>query len=365
MTDIYDPGIRALLNQTADDWGDPEENREFLVPYGIEPLNKYLYGIDIVNGELILVMGQEKRRKTTFAINIVVNYMTDEEHTNRPITVIDTLESGMTPVRYRDQLIANLASRWLLAEGHFARGSCSECGADRCRQLKFTPEFLRYHTRTPAQKLAIDYALDTMASWPLYIFGANPYQGGTRNLQTSVRGGKTVRDTWQHLWASEFTPTNVSIPKVSSMARWEFLIKEFGAKIFVSDHVQQYSFANEISDYEKQLRAVSAISDAVAVHKVAAIVLSQVSLTSVRESRTGQARLGAMGGSKLAQEANVAFSTHYDPDKPGSMTISLEESRKSGMFHVITRIEDRSGAFYGTPELRWNRKDLAKPLEDE
>ena len=361
--DLYNPDIKSLLEQTKDDWGDPEVNRAHLVPYGIDVFDKYLYGIDVVNGELILIMGQEKRRKTTFAINVVVNFMMADTLDIKPPTVIDTLESGMTPVRYRDQLIANLASRWLISEGHMPRGSCAECGADRCRQLQLTPEYLRFKERTLPQKQAIDYAMDTMATWPLYIFGASLSQGGTRNLQTSIKGGRLINDTWQQLWQFEHsTDPRVDARKIS---RWEYMIEEFGAKIFLSDHVQQYSFDNEISDYEKQLRAVSAISDAVSMHKIAALVLSQVSLGSVRASQGGMGRIGAMGGSKLAQEANVAMSTHYDPDTGGFMTISLEESRKSGMFHVIQRLEDRSGAFYGQAEMRWNRKDLVKALDEK
>lgn len=355
MTDLYEPDIRALLSKTKDEWGDPEVNKANLIPYGINVFDKYLYGIDIVNGELILVMGQEKRRKTTFAINVVVNYMTADTLEEKPVTVIDTLESGMPPARYRDQLISNLASRWLIEEGHFAKGQCNECGAARCRQLTLTPEYLRYNPRTPAQKLAIEYAIDTMVSWPLLIFGASYRQGATRNLATSVKGGGNMTETWHHKWAIEH---NTFTPLQAQASRWDFLIKEFGAKIFVADHIQQYSFASEPSDYEKQLRAVGAISDFVASQNIAAIVLSQVSLTSVRESRTGQGRIGALGGSKLAQEANVALSTHYDPDYGGIMSISIEESRKSGTFHVVQRLEDRSGAFYGPSEVRWNRIDL-------
>jgi len=360
---LYEPDIKSLLAQTKDDWGDPEENRAHLIPYGIDVFDQYLYGIDIINGELILIMGQEKRRKTTFAINVVVNFMMADSLEVKPVTVIDTLESGMTPIRYRDQLIANLASRWLISEGHMPRGSCAECAADKCRQLTLTPEFLRFRERTPPQKQAIDYAIDTMASWPLFIFGASPRQGGTRNLLTSVKGGRVIKDTWHHMWRQEhLTVVDSDSTKIS---RWEFMIEEFGAKIFLSDHVQQYSFDNEISDYEKQLRAVSAISDAVSMHKIAALVLSQVSLGSVRSSQGGMGRIGAMGGSKLAQEANVAMSTHYDPDTGGFMTISLEESRKSGMFHVIQRLEDRSGAFYGQAEMRWQRKDLVRALDEK
>jgi hypothetical protein len=367
VKELYNPEIKALLTQAKDDWGDPEENRTRLVPYGISIFDQYLYGIDVINGELILVMGREKHRKTTFAINVVLNYMTYEGLQDKPVTVIDTLESGMPPTRYRDQMIANLASRWLIEEGHFPKGNCAECGAERCRNLVLTPEYLRFNTRSPAQKLAIDYAMDTMSSWPLFLFGASYRQGGTRDLYTSVQGGRKSLESWQYLWAKQEEQNGLGFPlqKAITMSRWDFLIREFGAKLFVADHIQQYSFANEPSDYEKQLRAVSAISDFVASQNIAAFVLSQVSLTSVRESRGGQGRLGAMGGSKIAQEANVALSTHYNPDAPGVMSISIEESRKSGTFHVLQRLDDKSGAYYGTAEIRWKRIDLRQVTDDD
>jgi len=362
VPELYDPTIQTLLSQVEEDWGDPDVNREKLIPYGIKEFDKYLYGIDIINGELILVLGKEKNRKTTFAINVLINYMTDETLQEKPVTVIDTLESGMTPTRYRDQMIANLATRWLISEGHFPKGACSECGADLCRQTNFSPEFLRYHNRTPAQLMAINYAIETMASWPLYLFGANPSQGGTRNLLTSVKGGQTMEDTWHQDWKHLIA----SVPVLEKESRWDYMIREYGAKIFIADHVQQYSFQTDITDYEKQLRAVSAISDMVSFHQIAAIVLSQVSLTSVRDSRSGHGRQGAMGGSKLAQEANVALSTHYDPDHGGMMSISIEESRKSGGFHVLQRLDDTSGAYYGNSEMRWKRIDLrVAEMKDE
>jgi len=362
MNELYEPDIRTLLRKTKDEWGDPEVNRAHLVPYGINIFDKYLYGIDIVNGELILVMGQEKRRKTTLAVNVVINYMTHDKLEHKPFTVIDTLESGMPPSRYRDQMLSNLATRWLIEEGHFAKGQCNECGAPQCRQLTLTPEYLRYNPRTSAQALALEYAMDEMASWPLMIFGASYRQGSTRDLATSVKGGVPMKDTWHQQWAEAHSMSN---PLRSQESRWEFLINEVGAKIFVSDHIQQYSFANEPSDYEKQLRAVGAISDFVASKNIAAIVLSQVSLTSVRDSRQGQGRIGALGGSKIAQEANVALSTHYDPDFGGKMGVSIEESRKSGTFHVIQRLEDKSGAFYGPSEVRWNRIDLRQEQDKD
>ncbi len=357
--ELYDPSISALLAQTSEDWGDPMINRESLVPYGIPSFDKFLYGIDTYNGELILVIGQEKQRKTTFAINIVINFMTAESLIEKPVTIIDTLESGMHPSRYRDQMLSNLASRYLIEEEeHYPWGRCNICQEEPCKVLRLTPEFLRYNSRNRIQKDALDYAMDEMNSWPLFIFGANPYQGNTRNLMESIRGDKVSSTSWHYKWAEDKK-------EARQLSRWEYMIHEYDAKIFISDHVQQYSFGGEPSDYEKQLRAVAAIGDIVAKWNVATLLLSQVSLTSVRETRnTTYGKLGAMGGSKGAQEANVIFSTHYNPQQSKNMIISIEDSRKSGAFNVRQQIEARSGAFFGKSEMFRGKVRTYEPNED-
>jgi hypothetical protein len=315
----FSPDIKDLLAQTEEDWGNPIINRDNLVPYGIKALDLALYGIDVVNGEVVVIMGAQKNRKTTLSANILCNYMTGKKPATKPFTVIDSLESGMHPKRYRDTLIANMATRYLIAAGHRPRSSCPVCGAPKCLQLGISPEFLRYNTRTNEQQKAIDYAIQTMMTWPLYLYGASQMQGSTRNLSMAVRG---------------------------KAPRWKFLVEQHNARVFIIDHVQQYSFEEGASDYEKQLRAVSEISDFVAQWGVVAMVLSQISLTSLRESRNGSGAINASGGTKLQQEANVSLSTTYVSGS-GKMKIKIEESRKSASFAVEQPLEDVSGAFYG------------------
>jgi hypothetical protein len=349
---IYDPSIKSLLRATETDWGDPEQNREMLVPYGIKPFDDALYGIDIQNGELILIQGPEKQRKTTMAINVIINYMILPIPKVKPVTVVDSLESGMHPARYRDQMIANVASRWLISKGHMAGGRCPECGEDSCKQLILSPEFLRYKTRTRDQKAAIEWAMSQMMQWPLYIFGASHYQGGARDLAVSIRGTeRPIPDAWhvKYLQENQFQlKSGLELKDLIRLSRWEFMIKEFGAKIFSADHVQQYQFAGEPTDYEKQIRAVSAIGDLVARERIATLLLSQISLTSQRAVISGEGKWTASGGAKAAQEANVIFSVSYSPGS-GHMTMAIEDSRKSSTFAVKQRLEDASGAFFGEP----------------
>ena len=49
VTPEYNPTMESLIDSTDDDWGNIETNRENLVPYGIPPIDKALYGMDVVN----------------------------------------------------------------------------------------------------------------------------------------------------------------------------------------------------------------------------------------------------------------------------------------------------------------------------
>jgi hypothetical protein len=263
---------------------------------------------------MVLVLGEHKRRKTTFVLNVLTNIFTREKGV-KPITNVDTLESGMPPGRYRDSLISIVASRYLLKEGHRAT-NCLICHKEVCKELGITPEFLRYNTRSKKQLESIQYALDTIRTWPLLIHGANPFQGDTRNLDTSVRSKKS---------------------------RWRKLIEEQGVKLLVADHVQQYSVGTkaEATDYEKQLYAISSSAEVVAQWQVALLEISQVSLTSVRAGK-----MLAAGGNKGAQEANVVLGCDYVTGT-GKMKISIMESRRSDTFEFWQSLDDSSGAFYG------------------
>lgn len=312
--------ISTLLDQTEEDWGDPKENRKLLVPYGIKPLDKALYGLNVVTGETILIMGQQKMRKTTFLLNIIINYMLRMD--DPPVTSIDSLESGMPQSRVRDTMIANLATRYLLHKRHKYKEACPVCGTDKCKELGLSPEFLMFNTRSKTQAHAIEWAKERMYQWKkkLFIFDASPKRGNTRSLSKAIG------------------------------ERWLDLVENFGVQVLVSDHIQQYSFPSSgfITDYEKQVQSVAAASDIIAKYGVVAFLLSQVSLKSVRDARQGLGKVNASGGNKGAAEANVVFKVDYEQNS-GEMLINLQESRKAGAFSIWQPLEDSSGAFYGEP----------------
>lgn len=320
-TDIFDPSIKAMVDASESYWGDPIKNRDGLIPLGLGAIDRAMYGLDSVRGGMYLIMGEKKNRKSTFTRNIIANYMTSEKPVEKPVTVIDILESGETPESVKDSLISIVATRYLIEKGHRPSGPCMLCedlgyetNSD-CKQLRISPDFLMYDTRTKEQMEAVLYAKKVVREWPIMLFGSHPKRGNTRDLEVSMR-------------------------------RWEYLIEFMGAKVFVADHVQQYAFSLETSDYEKQLRAVSRHSDIIAKYSVIDLLISQVSLTSLRDMRSGNGKMEASGGMKAAAEAMATFSVKYQSGA-NEMLITLEEARKASSLKGYQTLEPRSGAFYG------------------
>lgn len=325
QSEEYDPSMRALVAKADDDWGDPELNRNNLVKWGIAPLDRALWGVDIISGEMNLILGAQKERKTTVILNILKNIMKQTPEKVHLFGSVDSLESGMPPERFRDTLISMVASDILIEDGHIPvnHGRCPICNGE-CYQLRLSPDSLRYMKRTKDQQDAIQKAKEITAEWRLNLYGASNRQGTTRNLELSDE-------------------------------RWRYL-HDLGYNLFFIDHVQQYRLRDNdnASDYEKQIEAISKIGSFVAETKSVVFLLSQVSLWSQRDNALG---LTASGGKKGHQEANSVISTKYT-DNSGFVTITLEESRKSGGFYMYQKIDDESGTFYGKTYLpqEWEKE---------
>ncbi len=332
----YDPTIQRFVNEAEQRWGNPLQNRELLYPYGIKPLDMALYGLDVINGELIIVQGEEKQRKTTLVENIIINgQLYAGKH--RPLVVIDMLESGMRPEKYFDTLVANLASRILVEQGHNPNPTlpCEICSRGRresvkCQELVLSHKFLRYNTRTERQKDAIKAAMDRMNGWKMHIYGPREEEGDTRNLEASITGTKDQK------------------------SRWVRLCEEHGSVIFVSDHLQQYSVPG--TDYEKMLQVVPAHANVVATRNAVVFSITQVSMTSAREAASGMGKFTAAGGRKAAQEGNTIISTGYVSGQ-GKMAITVEDSRDAGSFSLWQHLEENSGAFHGE-SMRVNKLEF-------
>jgi hypothetical protein len=358
VTDLYEPRIDKLLEKKEGDWGDPRRNQMSLVSYGIEPLDKALYGINVSDGELILISGQQKRRKTTFFLNILVNMFTKSPAKDGFSVCVDVLESGMTVERYRDQLLAIVASKFLLRAGHIPV-NCPKC-TGKCKEMRLNPEFFRYHDRTKEQRAAIEAADQLMSTWPLFIFGSSYKTGNTRDINESIIGKNVPEDSWHVRYGTEkkLAPAK----ELRNMSRWQFLKRYVGTNIYGTDHLQQYRFGGrDVTDYEKQVAVIPIMSDWVVDDSIdgkrnVVFLISQVSVTSTREARQNMGRPMAAGGNKAGAEANVSFSTQYNLDEKGYMWIVIEESRRAQTLSVKTGLEDISGCFWGDPIVSYKRE---------
>jgi len=340
---IYNPSAAAHVAAADERWGDPAQNRAQMVKYGVEVLDKALWGVNVQFGELIVLFGKEKARKTTGMINLVVNFM-ENDLERVPGICIDSLESGMPPGVYADNIIANIAARLLMrVHGHMPNGPCPACRNPKgCKELRINAKFLRFGDRSKLQSSVIAQAKASFKNWPVLIFGAKYDQGDTRSLYGSV-------GLLDKLAPADYWHVKMSGAAERKMSRWEYLKRTNMASIFVSDHAQQYDVPGISSEYDHIKAVTSAFGNFVAREGGVVFAISQTSLTSQREEATG-GRQTAAGGKRLNQEANTVFSFHYDPDKPGSMVMSSEVAREGGSFHAIIPIDPWSGAFYGEPK---------------
>lgn len=320
----YDPTLAALLANAEQDWGAPRENRQDLVHYGLPPIDDALYGMDFKAGELIGIQAPEKRRKSTLLANIVYNVAGQK----RFWTCIDTLESGMSPMAYRDALLAMVATRILIASVYGpARETWPEVGQifdnERLKgQLRISKEFIWYADRTPAQATAINTAKSTLSDAMIMLFGPHSGEGDAKDLASTV-------DRWDRLYHGTHPATPGKF-----------------VRLFAVDHIQQYAgWPGE--DYRKLEIVTDTMAGFVTQHPGAVVILvSQVSLGSRRDAAQGLGSYQAKGGAKLSAEVNVLFQSDYKKDvSPRAMTIEVAETRREPPPRVIQEIDPASGAF--------------------
>ena len=321
----YSPVLADLLANL--DWGDPDENRKAMLTYGLNYVDQSLYGLDTIHGEIVGIQAAEKRRKSTLLINILYNVARQLRERGQWIC-IDTLESGMPPEAFRDILVAIRATHLLIASyfGADKKSWPSYSGLMEHKELGpelgISKEFLRFKHRSKLQQQAIESAMKDLRSWPILIFGPSPKHGWARDLSKTCQ-------RWQQLYLGEH-------PKAMG--------KE--VRIFAQDHVQQVSGFD--SDYQKLEAVVNRFSDFVTTHPGTVVfVVSQVSVTSLRQERQGFGPAQAKGGAKLGAEVNTLFRTRYDKDKAHRLIIETQETRRRPPPTIVQEIEPESGAFLG------------------
>lgn len=313
----YNPYVKEQLKNIEESWGDSQRNRENMIRTGIKSLDELFYGID-PSGELIAIQGQEKNRKTTLAVNWIVNMALDEFNREKHI-VVDTLESQMDFQRYRDTMIAMLMVKFLVEETNHRHGRCPVCG-EKCRLLdKLSPEFFRYRrdkldgrVKTDFNE-ALGYATAMLGRTNIMVYDGRIGQGQTRNLE-------------------------------KSRERWKRLAEEGRLDLLFIDHTQQYHIQGISSgDHFQHLNhVVDVVSTTITEHAFPVVLLAQVSKGSIM-SASNPSEYQSSGGPKLSQEASVVITTKKSSNTSFDAIVGV--SRVSGTAKVSFNKVDASSGF--------------------
>lgn len=317
-----------------------EEDLSNVLPFGVAHIDQAMVrGVNLKEGELIVIQGSEKNRKTTLVLNMVRVWSKLRHCLQGGKILVETLESSMTRARYKQHLITMEATAYMMArhygvldgnmqfpvifpdKPHIRIANMDQVYKDMESELLLSVDRAMRCLRTPLQQEALEYAVEEVNKWPVLLYGAAPNEGHTRAFNFNGRS-INFRDELPYL-------------------RWIHAIEEYGVKIIVVDHVQGYPGAG--SDYERLGEVSDRFSTLVAENHVVVVAVSQIPLTALRDPTAG---IYARGGKRLSEEAYLVLTCEYDQDMP-YMTIYPSASR--GALPPVTRqnMEMNSGVFIG------------------
>jgi hypothetical protein len=336
FSNVTNPGIRALVAETDQDWGDPEAYQKQLIQYRIGPeFDGAMWGINVEKDtELITIQAPAKQRKSTLLANLLLNFG-PQMHEKKIWMCLHTLESGMNRKDYRDVMLGMITTRLMVSKVYGGDRSKWPQAQDILAQkdlkteeghslLRITRKFLRAGKRNSFQQECINEAKKLAPQLlPLSIFGPGRAEGSSRDLNA-------VLAAWELLYEGKF-------PGMEGCLH----------RIFALDHIQQLK--GFTSSFQLLQEAVPRLSDFVVSHPGAAgIILSQVSLTSRRSAESGNGEMDAAGGTKLAEESNTVMQTAYDEEKdPLHLYISTPYSRYEPPPTMRQDVEPFSGVALG------------------
>ena len=336
--------LRDLVDGATDEWGDPKENIGHIVPFGQVLIDKSLIGVPVERGAIFQIQGIKGSRKTTVALNFVINQCLSGRLPQGYHIAYDTLESGMSIERIRDIIWAMVATKYLiywhwheteerdltklLSRGLPTRPVVSlveDVGA-RERDTILRPEFFKYGMRTEKQKDAIQMAGNVIRNWPVYLFGASEHP------DLEIRRARTVA-TW-----------NLE----QSVTRWSWLYEHKNVRQLVIDHINEYQFHDNPSDFDVQKRVIPALASWQKESLGIAWIIAQVGVGSAREARRDGVDMSAMGGFTGEAESSLTWTVEYDPDEPYYVKLKRPNKSRIGMHPDLSiKIEPNSGVFVG------------------
>jgi len=351
--------LKDLIDGAEDRWGKTEDNVGQLVPFGIAPVDTRLYGVPIDRGGIFGIQGVPGSRKTTLIANIIVNQCLSRRLPVGYSIAIDTLESGMTIERYADILLSILATKFIVY-WHWrgtnerdilkllAMGLPSIPGEDMIeqtgtimndrfiRETTLSPETFKYRRMTKRQMEAIDMAKAIARTWPVFIFGSS------ENSDMEV--------------SKQMSTETTNLERASR--RWFYLTEHYNVRELVIDHMQEYVWAEKQTDFDVMRSVVSMVAQWQKSCRGVAWIISQIGVTSERESRREKISAYAQGGRGLEAESQLIWQVNYDTENPYQMILKRPIKSRLGMHpDLVIPLDPISGAFLGTAQERGHLND--------
>ncbi|MEO0158065.1 MAG: hypothetical protein ABIM59_04970 [candidate division WOR-3 bacterium] len=264
--------------------------------YGLEKI----FGLNVGDGDLVVIFGQPKAGKTTVALNWAWRIAKG----GYPVTVAAT-ESVMTAERYALMLLALEATDILFSNEYYG-DSLSASILDTILLSDDPAAFCKSRGK-PHVWEAIELAISNMSQYSVDIYGASLEDGGMVNAENLF----------------------------SLMRRLE------SPCVFVLDQVSQVSLPGDLDPAPSAIKVMKELARIIKENKLAAIVLSQVSTISSREGKDAP-----LGGNLIVAEANLGVKPLRNGDEL-VLTSPPLFSRSTPPFSVVYRIDPISGLMLG------------------
>ncbi len=350
---MYVATMRDLVDNVEDEWGDPDENIGRIVPFGYKLIDEAMVGLPIDRGMIIVLQGVSGARKTSMAINFLVNQCLSGRLPQGYHIAYDTLESGMTVERIRDIMLSMVATKFLvywywndtderdivqllsrgLPDGKPIANLVNNVQSNGKRDTVLRPEAFRFYL-SEKQHVAKMMAKNVIRNWPVFIFGASEHK------ETDIRKLRTT-PTW-----------NLE----QSAKRWSLLYDEYNVRQLYIDHGNAYVFADNPNDYEIQKRVMSSIQGWQKESLGIAWLLAQVGVGAARAARSEGIDPNAAGGNIWERESSVTWTVIYDPDDPYFTKLKRPNKSRIGMHpDLAIMIEPFSGVTIGQATL-WSQR---------
>lgn len=338
------------------------------VPFGINHLDlAFAAGVKPASPQLNVIQGGGGARKTTLALNLIINQCISGKLPADHHIVIDTLENGMTIERFAIVIRSIVATKLMIyhqwtgtkhmpdgmnpveyARKLFDLDIPNQSPQDLIGEVKdklngsdvltcvLTPDFIEeVHNDRVRMTVEQEYcwwlAGEIIKDFPITIFGISEH------------------NTYEIAEARSVMTTSIE----ESFRRWCEIAENYSSVQIVSDYLQEYD-TGTTDHYDKQKVIVPFYSRWIKTYRGTIWAISQEGIGHQKDyARTGYV-LGSSGGDVLKNASQTNWRVSYDKHiSPFWMKLhSPVKSRRGNHPDILLKLEPNSGCIFGQSAIR-------------